>query len=173
MQENSGKCPLTLERILMQKVEKMSHADLDQVVDFRIGNDEYAIQIDEVVEIINYRNPTVVPGSPDYIEGVVDLRGTVIPVLNLKKRLGVHLEGEKSYNHILIVKNNKAKLGISVEKVLEVAQISDEKIQKTQQILSRGDVEFLKGFCKISGRLVLLLDVSRLLSGRERELLNV
>jgi len=156
----------------MPKVESMSPVSTVQVVDFINGIDEYAIEINYIIEIITYRNPAVVPGSPEFVEGVVDLRGNVIPVIDLKKRLGRKLDDGQNPGHILIVKLENATIGISVEKVLEITHIAVEKIQKAQEILERGDAKFIKGFCKVSNRLVLLLDVSQIISDHEKELLK-
>ncbi|HEX9757418.1 MAG TPA: chemotaxis protein CheW [Nitrospiria bacterium] len=156
----------------MAETKSMSSPSTVQVVDFINGNDEYAIEIQYIIEIISFRDPATVPGSPEFVEGVVDLRGQVIPVINLKKRLGKKREIDSKPGHILIIKLKDMLIGICVEKVLEVTHIPIEKIQSTQDILKGGDVNYVKGFCKVSNRLLLLLDVTLILSDQEKELLN-
>jgi purine-binding chemotaxis protein CheW len=157
----------------MAKLEKDTQFTELQIVAFKIGLEEYAIDIDSIIEIIAYKHPTPVPKAPDFIEGVVDLRGTVIPIIDLKKSLGMEGAVGQCAGHILVVKIRNTVVGISVGEVVEVVHIEEEKIQMPQHILKRGDARYLKGFCKISDRLVLLLDASALLTDNEKDLLEV
>ena len=109
---------------------------------------------------------------PSFIEGVVELRGLVIPVIDLKKRLGLTLAAGGRSNHILIVKIHGTKIGIIVDDVREVIGVEEGSIQSPPEILKDKESEYLMGICKLKERLILVLDAERLFSYNERYILG-
>ncbi len=136
---------------------------------FKLEDGEYLINIAPIVEIINYTEPKKVPQSYEKFEGVVDLRGAVIPVIDLAKYLGIKNNGHKILGHILIVNFNDSLIGLSVEKVLEVKNIVESKIQKPNHIMKAGDKKQIVGFLKIGDRIIYLLDFFNLLRNHEEK----
>lgn len=132
-----------------------------RIVSFYVSQKEYAIAIDFIKEIIYSKSITPLPDTPDYIEGVIDLRGIVVPVVNLKKRLKSGAGAAAPSDHILIVEVHRRKFGLIVDRVLGVIPIAEERIQAPQDFLDR-QVSCLRGVCKLDDRLVLLLDLERL-----------
>ncbi|HTN44020.1 MAG TPA: chemotaxis protein CheW [Nitrospiria bacterium] len=143
-----------------------------RVVTFQIDDREYAVDISKIIEIIYYRPATPLPQTPGFIEGVVDLRGTVIPVLDLKKRLRLPSKDTVRRNHILIVRFKNKMIGIVVDEVKQVVKIDERQIQSSQNIMDGGGSKYLQGVCKINDRLVFLLSLDSLMTDDEHAQLN-
>jgi len=139
-----------------------------RIVSFLVDDREYAVDISRIIEIIYYKPATPLPESPEFIEGVVDLRGTVIPVLDLKKRLHLPSKNTALPNHILIVRFKDKMIGIVVDEVKQVVQIDEEQIQSSQNFLERTSSKYLQGVCKLNDRLVFLLSLDTLLTEDEQ-----
>lgn len=152
----------------MPKTESIDKSGELQVVSFRIDDKEYAVHIGEIIEIIYYRAATPLPQSPDFIEGVVDLRGTVIPVLDLKKRLRMPSKTAGSPNHILIVHFKDKMVGIIVDEVKQVHRLEEAKIQSPQSFLTGIGSKHLRGVCKVHDQLIFILSIDTLISDDEQ-----
>ena len=157
----------------MRGGEIRENADVTQFVNFRIDDRDYAIDIKKIVEIIYYRPATPLPQAPDFIEGVVDLRGTVIPILDLKKRLEMASVRAAAPNHILIMRINDKTIGAVVDEVKQVLRLKESQIQSPQNTVSGSGSKYLRGVTRLDDRLVFILSVDSLLSGEERSLLKV
>jgi purine-binding chemotaxis protein CheW len=143
-----------------------------RIVSFRVDDREYAVDISRIIEIIYYKPATPLPASPEFVEGVVDLRGMVIPVLDLKKRLHLPPKNTAPPNHILIVRFKDKMIGIVVDEVKQVVQIDEGQIQSSQNFLERTGPKYLQGVCKLNDRLVFLLSLETLLTEDEQAQLN-
>jgi purine-binding chemotaxis protein CheW len=143
-----------------------------RIVSFLVDDREYAVDISKIIEIIYYKPATPWPESPEFVEGVVDLRGTVIPVLDLKKRLHLPSKNTARPNHILIVRFKDKMIGIVVDEVKQVVQIDEEQIQSSQNFLERTSSKYLQGVFKLNDRLVFLLSLETLLTEDEQAQLN-
>lgn len=152
----------------MTKTDSKDKAGELQIVSFTIDDKEYAVEISKIIEIIYYKAATPLPQSPEFIEGVVDLRGTVIPVLDLKKRLRLSSKITGTPNHILIVRLGDKMVGIIVDEVKEVLQIEEGQIQSPQKMIKGGGSKHLRGVCKIHDQLVFILSIDTLLSDDEQ-----
>ena len=139
---------------------------------FKLEDGEYAINIAPIVEIITYTEPKNVPQSYEKFEGVVDLRGTVIPVIDLTKYLGIQRNGPKISGHILIVNINDSLIGLSVKKVLEVKNILKRDIQKPNHFMKEGNKKQIVGFLKSGDRIIYLLDFINLIKKQGGESLK-
>ena len=143
---------------------------------FALGSEEYAIPIQKVIEIIGIMDITSIPRTPAFIKGVINLRGKIIPVMDL--RLKFDLE-EKEYNQrtcIVVVEielaDSKRLVGIVVDTVSEVVNIQKNDIEPPPKYGGAVDTVFLTGMGKFKGKVILLLDIEQILSGEEKVLIN-
>ena len=134
-----------------------------QLVAFKLGGEEYGIEISQVREIIRRREITPIPRQPSYVEGVLNVRGTIIPVVNLKKRFG--LTGEISkHPHTIIVESGDGLVGLLVEAVSEVLRVPADHIHPPPSVTTGVDSEYLRGICRIGERLLIYLDVKKVVT---------
>jgi purine-binding chemotaxis protein CheW len=143
---------------------------LNKYVLFAIGAEEFGIEIGKIVEIVRAQTPTPLPDVPPYIEGVINLRGTVIPLIDLRKRMGVEAHPEKE--RIIIIKVHGEKIGILVDEVKEIVRIDEDKRSKPPSIVKGLKPEYLSFIGKISDRLVIILNIDKLLTSEEMILLR-
>ena len=129
-----------------------------RIVCFKIAQKEYAVEIERVKEIIYSKTVIPLPDTSGVIEGVIDLRGTVVPVVDLKKRLHATGEGVTQAEHILIVETRSRKLGLIVDCVSGVAGVDEKRIQSSRDFMDR-EISCLKGICRFEDRLILLIDL--------------
>ncbi|CFX66267.1 CheW-like protein [Syntrophomonas zehnderi OL-4] len=137
--------------------------DVVQVVAFQLGDEEYAVDILNVQEINRLLNVTRVPRSPDYIDGVVNLRGSIIPVINLHTKFNLNKNGEDEDTRIIVFQFEDVKAGIIVDKVSEVLHLHRSDIEETSKVYNSMDAEMIKGVAKVEDRLLILLDLQKLL----------
>jgi purine-binding chemotaxis protein CheW len=134
-----------------------------QVVGFRIGNETYGVRIGSVREIVRVPEITIVPNAPEAIEGVINLRGKIIPVMDLRKRFGnVGIQPDKK-NRILVVELESRLLGLIVSSASEVLKIPPSEIEPPGTVFAEGESSYVTGVGKLKGRLIILLDIARLL----------
>jgi len=134
-----------------------------QVVGFRIGNETYGVRIASVREIVRVPEITVVPNAPDCIEGVINLRGKIIPVMDLRKRFGRSATDVDKRNRILVVELESKLLGLIVSSASEVLKIPPSEIAAPGTVFAEGESSYVTGVGKLKGRLIILLDIARLL----------
>jgi purine-binding chemotaxis protein CheW len=137
----------------------------EQLVSFRLGNEEYAVSITQVKEIIQYKDVTRLPNTPEYMEGIISLRGKIIPVIDLSKRL--ELETSKNGDkRALIIETVGREVGIVVDEVTEVIRLQDSAIDPPPTATGNG---YIRGIGKDGDRLLILLDVDKLFSEEEMQ----
>jgi len=140
-----------------------------QLVVFDLGSEQFGIEIAAVEGIVKMQEITKVPFAPPYMEGITNLRGMVLPVIDLKKRFGLPEEPTTKETRIITVSMDTVKLGMIVTAVSEVLTIDDSVIELPQAMITNVNSEFITGVAKIDSRLVILLDLSRILSDDERK----
>ena len=134
-----------------------------QVVGFRIGNETFGGRIASVREIVRVPEITAVPSAPETVEGVINLRGKIIPVMDLRKRFGhVDLQPNKK-NRILVVELDNKLVGLIVNAASEVLKIPPSDIEPPGTVFAEGESSYVTGVAKLKGRLIILLDVDKLL----------
>jgi len=138
-----------------------------QIVGFRIGDETYGVRISAVREIVRVPAITAVPNAPDYIEGVINLRGKIIPVMDLRKRFGIKNVEPNKKNRILVVELENKVLGLIVNSASEVLKIPPSDIEMPNTMFQEGEVSYVTGVGKLNGRLVILLDIGKLLQRGE------
>ena len=134
-----------------------------QIVGFRIGNETYGVRIGAVREIVRVPEITDVPSAPETVEGVINLRGKIIPVMDLRKRFGQAEITSDKKNRILVVELDNKLLGLIVNSASEVLKIPPSEIEAPGSVFADGESGYVTGVGKLKGRLIILLDISKLL----------
>ena len=145
-----------------------------QLVVFGLGKEEFGIDISRVREIVKLQNITTIPQSMDFVEGIVNLRGQIVPIVDLCKRFLVadRSESVDAERRIIVVNMSGQNIGILVDGVSEILRIPDESIEPTPPIVASGiSSDFIRGVAKVEGRLIIFLDLDRIFSAEEQEAL--
>jgi len=155
----------------MAKTEPKSKAREIQLVIFRLRDEEFGVEISAVLEITRLLAITHIPEAPGFIEGVINLRGKVLAVVDLAKQFGLDKEKELPKTaRIVVIEVRNITLGLIVDEVPEVIKISEEKIEPPPEIIqSEVNRDYIKGVAKLDERLIILLDLKNVLSFHEVE----
>lgn len=138
-----------------------------QVVGFRIGRETFGLPISIVREIVRVPEITSVPNAAEYIEGVINLRGRIIPVVDLRKRFGQQSFERDKKNRIVVVELDSRLVGLMVNSASEVLRISPSDIDEPHNVFREGELNYITGIGKLNGRLVILLDLNKILQRGE------
>ena len=139
-----------------------------QLVTFTLGPEEYGVDIGKVREINRLTEITHVPKAPPFVEGLINLRGTVVPIIDLRKRFDIEPASDEKQQRIIVVDIGGRTIGVIVDSVSEVLNLSAEAIDEVPATISSGvNQQFLTGVGKIGERLMLLLDLDSILSAEE------
>ena len=156
---------------IVRQNEHAAHTDeLLQLVSFNLEYEEYGMEILRVQEIIRMQGLTRVPNSPAFVDGVINLRGKVIPVIALRKRFGLAARPNDKHTRIVVTEIGGAIVGFVVDSVSEVLRIPASTIEAAPRLGSVNQ-EFVAGVAKLEGRLLILLDVERIMSEEENSAL--
>jgi purine-binding chemotaxis protein CheW len=152
--------------------KKIEMTDLLQLVSFKVGTEEFGVDILKVQEINRMLKITKVPNAPEFVEGVVNLRGRIIPVIDLRKRLSIENKEHDNKTRIIVVDINGNIVGFIVDEVNEVLRISKDIIENPPELVSQIDSDFITSVAKLEDRLIILLDLDNLLKKDEKEVLE-
>ena len=156
------------ESIRSRRVDQDEKDDLMQLVGFKIDREQFGVNILMVQEIIRSAPSTPVPNSPDFVEGVINLRGDILPVIDLRKRLNFELTGDNSDTWILILDIDGRVTGFIVDLVTNVIKIEESDIEAAPEIATSGlENQYINGVIDIGGTLMILLDFNRILETDE------
>jgi purine-binding chemotaxis protein CheW len=142
------------------------------LVCFRIGKETFGADIFSVREIVRVPEITHVPGAPSFVLGVINLRGRIISVVDLGQRLGLAQTASAPASRILVVNLNGVTVGFLVDAATEVMKLSEEAVEPTPQVTGSLDADYLEGVGKVEDRLILLLDLQKVLSPAQRTALG-
>ena len=163
-------------RIIDQAVGNMTDRE-GKYLTFSLAGEEYGIGILKVKEIIGLMTITPVPQTPQHIKGVINLRGKVIPVVDLRLKFGIEAMAYNERTCIIVteiaVGNKKIAMGIVVDSVSEVLNIKSGEIEDTPNFGSRLDTAYILGMAKIGQSVKILLDIDKVMGSKEMDLLNV
>lgn len=137
------------------------------VVGFRVGRETYGIPIAALHEIVRVPEVTAVPDAPAHVEGVINLRGKIVSVVDLRKRFGQPAAALNRHNRILVVEHRGRLAGMIVDSASEVLKIPDTEIETAPAMMKEGGLDCVTGLGKYKGRLIILLDVNKVLTPRE------
>ena len=142
-------------------------ADVErQLVVFELANERYGVDIDTVREIIRMQDITHVPNSPDYVDGVTNLRGKVIPVVNLRKLFGLEPGEVTSETRIVVVEIDGEDIGVCVDAVAEGLRVAESSVeQENSAVVTTMDSTYMQGIASLDHDLIILLDLAKALSG--------
>ena len=134
------------------------------LVGFQVGRETYGVPITSLHEIVRVPDITAVPDAPDYLEGVINLRGKIVSVMDLRKRFGEKEATLKKHNRILVVEHAGRLAGLIVDSASEVLKIPADAVEVPPAVFQEGGLNCVTGLGKVGGRLVVLLDMNKLLS---------
>ena len=143
---------------------------MNKYIVFRIHGEEFGIELGKVFEIINPLKVIPCPGTPEYIKGIFNLRGTVVPLMDLRQRLGVTPSPENE--KIIVVYMHDEKVGLLVDAIEEIANINEEQIASPPSIFKGLKPEYLLGVGKLSDRLIIILNMDTLMTIEEIKFLG-
>jgi purine-binding chemotaxis protein CheW len=165
----SGPVPqcFSVQEVSMQSA--VLHADMLQLVTFKLDGQKYAVDILKVQEINNMKEITSIPNAPAYLEGAINLRGKVIPVLNLRKKFGFEENANSELRKIVIMDVRGVIMGLIVDAVSDVLRVNRDVVEPPPPVSSNVSSEFISGIAKLPEGLVILLDMDRLLDAEEHK----
>ena len=144
--------------------ENNNISDELQMVVFDLATEYYAVDISDVREIIRMQSITRVPGTADYMEGVLNLRGKIAPVVDLRKRLNLRVTEQTKESRIVVIDIDNKDVGVIVDGVNEVLRIPVSAVEPPAQMIQSGDSIHIKGIAKLQDKLVILLDMDSILN---------
>jgi purine-binding chemotaxis protein CheW len=151
----------------MKKEEKTSPEQFLSFVVFRIGEELFGINIFQVKEITNMAEISSLPNPPPFISGLIDLRGTLIPILDVRKKLGFPVFNPTKRARILIVSIKGRLAGFVADEVKDVVRIEKEKVKTPPLLLRESGADIFQGIFKIDSKVVFVLDMERLFTEKE------
>lgn len=146
--------------------------NIRQFVEFKLGDEKYGVDILQVKTIERMLPITRVPKAPHFVEGVINLRGEIVPVIDLKKRFDLSKGNVTENTRIIIVTVNDLTIGMIVDSATEVIQLSQDAIEAPPTITSGIDSDYLEGVGKVDDNLLILLNLSKVLKAQEIEELS-
>lgn len=158
-----------METEVMSQHERLGAIQLDelQLVSFNIGSEEFGVDILKVQEINRMVDITKVPQAPRYVEGVINLRGKVIPIVDLRKRFGLEVREHDKNTRIVVVDIDGSIIGMIVDAVSEVLRLPADTIEPPPNLVTGVNSEFIKGVAKLEDRLLIFLDLSKVVDATE------
>ncbi|MBL4938024.1 purine-binding chemotaxis protein CheW [Clostridium sp. YIM B02515] len=142
-----------------------------KVLIFSINGEFYATDIMEVERIIGYEEPTKLPDAPDFVEGVITYEGNVLPIISLTKKFNLKVQEKKSDAKIIVTKQGDRKIGIIVDVVSEVKDISVGNIETPPEIAAGISKRYIKGLIKIDKKIIIFLNAYSILTEDEKKLI--
>lgn len=144
-----------------------------QFVIFNVENEEFGVGITQVKEIIRPVKVVSMPDTPEYIEGVINLRGEVYPILNLRKKFKFPDRPFDDGTKIIIMNIEDVKVGFIVDKVNEIVWIPDEDIEQTPRLITDINHRYISGVGKVGERMIIILDLNFILAAEEKEQIEI
>ena len=143
-----------------------------QLVVFKLNQEEYGVDIMQVQEISPYQELTKVPNSPVFVDGIVNLRGDVIPVVSLKKKFHVAESEITELTRLIVINNGDKRTGFVVDDASEVITISDKDVEEAPQMIVGNERKYIQGVGKLDNRILIILDLHKLLTEEEKNQLQ-
>jgi purine-binding chemotaxis protein CheW len=139
-----------------------------QAVTFALGSEEYGVDIAQVQEINRMVTITHVPRAPQFMEGVINLRGQLIPIIDLRTRFGMERSELTKNTRIVVTEIGNKRIGMVVDSVSEVLRIPVEQIEDAPDLVAGVETEYIRGVGKMGDRLIIMLDLGRVISASEK-----
>lgn len=139
-----------------------------KVIVFQLQQKEYGIFVQEVKSIEKVVHITRVPGTPKYIKGVINLRGVVTPIIDLRSRFNMEEEKINEHTRVIISSKDNVDVGLIVDSAQDVIDITEDQIEPAPEVVGGVESKYIKGVAKIGKRLVMLLDLEKVLQENEK-----
>jgi purine-binding chemotaxis protein CheW len=152
--------------------QKKDGSELLQLVTFIIGSEEFGVEISCVHEINRMLQITKVPNAPQYVTGIINLRGRIIPVIDLRKRLGLPPKEHDNNTRIIVIEINGKTVGFTVDAVKEVIRIPQNITETPPELTTGVNSEFIKAVGKLEDRLLILLDLNKIFSTEQEKVIS-
>jgi|WetSurMetagenome_2_1015567.scaffolds.fasta_scaffold258299_2 purine-binding chemotaxis protein CheW len=153
-------------------IQEKKQEGTSQIVVFSLANEEYGVGIAQVQEIIRPVGITRIPGMPSFIEGVINLRGKIIPIIDLRDRFGLVKKDDDANTRVVVAEVSSQTVGLVVDSVSEVLRLQNDSIDPLPPTITNIDGEYLKGVGKLDRRLIILLDLEKVLTDLEKTTLE-
>jgi len=147
---------------LEKQTEIATEEELETLI-FQLGNENYGMDIQQIAEIIRFQEPTQVPNTIGFLDGIISLRGRMIPVINGRRRLGHTPQAADKKTRIIVLQDNTDYHGILVDSASQVIRIPQKAIEPTPSVVVGVDAEFIHGVCEYKNQLIILLNLERFL----------
>ena len=147
----------------------MNEISILQLVTFKLDNEEFGVNILKVQEINKMIDITQIPNAPSFVEGVINLRGKIIPIVDLRKRLGFAGKDFDKSTRIIVVELDRMILGFIVDSVSEVLRISESTVEPPPALVAGIEAEYIEGVGKLENRLLILLELKKIFSATDRK----
>lgn len=160
------------EKTVMEPVEKRDvgvDESFEQLVVMELSGESYGVDIGAVNTIIRMQEVTAIPRTPSFVEGVINLRGSIIPVIDLRKRFGLNVGEMTKASRIVVVETSNQVIGMIVDAVAETLRLPIEAIEPPSPVVVSVDSSYVRGVGKLEGRLLILLDLDKVLTAKEAE----
>ena len=165
MNGNMSTLPLPAESPVKKK-------NSSQFVGFQVAGQEYAFRIEQIQEIVILDQVTKTPQVPSYVEGVSNLRGAIIPIINLRNLMGLPPKAADAETRTIVVNVGRRTMGCTVDMVSQVMRIPEESIQPAPETVTAGGASYIAGFARVNDRLMILLEIDELLDPAKLELVS-
>lgn len=140
-----------------------------QYVIFRLCGEEYGVEIKHVQEITEYRQSTQIPNVPKFIEGVINLRGNVTPIISLKKRFNLPEDEITENNRIIIINLKNKQVGFIVDDASQVLTMDTKQIENPHELITGVDRQYITGIGKVDEKIIIMLDLEKILTEEEKK----
>lgn len=140
-----------------------------QYVIFKLNQEEYGVAISHVQEITEIKSITSVPNTPSFVEGIINLRGKIVPIVSIKKRFDLPLEGEVSEQRIIIINLNEKQVGFIVDDASQVLTMDESQIEGPPELIAGVDRDYIIGIGKVDEKIIVLLDLEKILNEQEKK----
>ena len=150
-------------------LENNKEGEIKRWVTFRLGQELYGVNVMQVREVLRYTDIAPVPGAPDYVLGIINLRGNVVTVMDTRMRFGLSPAEVTDSTRIMIIESGNNVVGILVDSVAEVADLNTSEIDDTPNVGTEDSAKFISGVCNRDDDLLNLIDLTKLLSDQEWE----
>ena len=141
---------------------------LDQLISFSMGNEDYGVDIQTVKEVIRFREITSLPKAPVFVKGVINLRGDIIPIIDLRERFGMEQKEYTDMTRVIVVEVDGRSIGTVVDSVSHVIRIEEGEIEPPPPCVGKISEEYIRGVGKVDEKLVVLLNIDRILTAEEK-----
>ena len=155
-----------------KNAERDIDGELNQLISFMVGNEEYGMEILRVKEVIRSPEITSLPKAPTFVKGIINLRGDVIPIVDLRNKFGLETDEMTQATRIIVVDVDGRLVGMVVDSASQVVRIPSDQIDPPPPIIGGISTEYIKGVAKLNDRLVILLNIDSILSGDEKNVLD-